>query len=481
MVIIMKLNYRRTFFIGLAFLSISAFWQMYDNIIPLILQGTFGIGETVTGMIMAADNVLALFLLPLFGSLSDKVDTRAGKRMPFIVGGTLLAVIFLLLLPVADRNGNLAFFVISLFLLLISMGMYRSPAVALMPDLTPNKLRSKGNAIINLMGAVGGVYTLIMIKLLVGGGARSDYMPLFLSVAALMVLSVGILVITINEKKIKARMEAERKAWGEEEESDAETFDRGEKEEGGTEISDKMSEGGAEVPDRRAEGRTEVPGGRAEAGSPGKVSGEKTAMPGEVKRSMVFLLASIFFWFTAYNAVTTAFSRYTKVVWKLEGGGFADCLMVATVAAIISYIPIGNIASKIGRKKTILGGIVLMSICYLAAIFANAYHPVINIAFAAIGIGWAAINVNSYPMIVEMGRGRDIGKFTGTYYTFSMAAQIFTPILSGFLLENVSYRTLFPYAFAFSTLAFFTMWQVRHGDVRPDRKKSVLENFDVDD
>ena len=166
----MKLNYRRTFLIGLAFLSICAFWQMYDNIIPLILQNTFGIGETVTGAIMAADNVLALFLLPVFGALSDRVDTKFGKRMPFIVGGTVLAVIFLMILPAADRSENLVLFVIALFALLVSMGLYRSPAVALMPDLTPNKLRSKGNAVINLMGAVGGVYTLIMIKLLVGKG-----------------------------------------------------------------------------------------------------------------------------------------------------------------------------------------------------------------------------------------------------------------------------------------------------------------------
>lgn len=436
----MKLNYRRTFFIGLAFLSISAFWQMYDNIIPLILQGTFGLGETITGVIMAADNVLALFLLPLFGSISDRVDTRIGKRMPFITGGTILAVLFLMLLPIADKSANLPLFVGALFALLISMGLYRSPAVALMPDLTPNKLRSKGNAIINLMGAVGGVYTLIMIKLLVGKGEHPDYLPLFVSVAALMVIAVGVLLITINEKKVKAKMEAEIRAYEESAGVIVETEDVAEQE-----------------------------------------AGEKAPMPKAVKRSMIFLLASIFLWFTAYNAVTTAFSRYTKVVWKMEGGGFADCLMVATVAAIISYIPIGNISSRIGRKKTILGGITLMSVCYFAAIFANAYHPVINVAFAAIGIGWAAINVNSYPMIVEMSKGCDIGKFTGTYYTFSMTAQIFTPILSGFLLENISYRTLFPYALLFSVLAFVTMIQVRHGDARPDKKKSVLENFDVDD
>lgn len=451
----MKLNYKRTVLIGLAFLSICAFWQMYDSIIPLILQNTFGIGETLTGAIMAADNVLAIFLLPLFGALSDKTDTRFGRRMPFIVTGTVLAVIFLMLLPIADRQVNVVLFIISLFALLVSMGLYRSPAVALMPDLTPNKLRSKGNAIINLMGAVGGVYTLIMIKLLVGKGDRPDYMPLFVSVAALMVISVGILVITISEKKVKTKVAAEIKAYEDSTGLKVETEDTIEEE--------QLLEAEKNSSD----------------GNMGKTV--KMQMPPEVKRSMAFLLASIFLWFTAYNAVTTAFSRYTKVVWHLEGGGFADCLMVATVAAILSYVPIGNLAGRIGRKKTILVGIVLMSICYFAAIFVGQYHGLVNVAFAVIGIGWAAINVNSYPMIVEMSKGSDIGKFTGTYYTFSMAAQILTPILSGFLLENVSYRTLFPYAFVFSVLAFITMTQVRHGDARPDKKKSLLENFDVDD
>ncbi len=443
----MKLNYKRTVLIGLAFLSICAFWQMYDSIIPLILQNTFGIGETLTGVIMAADNVLAIFLLPLFGALSDKADTRLGKRMSFIVTGTVLAVIFLLLLPIADRKVNMVLFIVSLFALLVSMGLYRSPAVALMPDLTPNKLRSKGNAIINLMGAVGGVYTLIMIKLLVGKGERPDYMPLFVSVAALMAVSVGILAITISEKKVKAKVAQEVREYEDRTGLKVETEDT------------------VEAEEAAAEGKESV----------------KHQMPAEVKRSMGFLLASIFLWFTAYNAVTTAFSRYTKVVWHLEGGGFADCLMVATIAAILSYVPIGNLAGRIGRKKTILVGIVLMSGCYFAAIFANQYHALINVAFAVIGIGWAAINVNSYPMIVEMSKGSDIGKFTGTYYTFSMAAQILTPVLSGFLLEKVSYRTLFPYAFVFSVLAFITMMQVHHGDTRPDKKASVLEHFDVDD
>lgn len=435
-----KLNYKRTFFIGLAFLSISGFWQMYDNIIPLIMQNTFHFGESVTGIIMALDNVLALFLLPIFGALSDKVDTRFGKRTPFIVIGTCIAVTLVMLLPLADRTENVVLFVVALFGTLLAMGLYRSPAVALMPELTPNALRSKANAIINLMGAVGGVYTLIMIKLLVGDGDRPDYMPLFTSVAAMMVIAVGILVITIREKSLKERLIAS-----------GELEDPAVAETSALEEADKASEN----------------------------SGVK--MTPEVKRSFAFMLASIFLWFTAYNAVTTAFSRYTRVVWHLEGGGFADCLMVATVAAIIAYIPIGHIASKIGRKKTILAGIVLMSICYLSAIFLVEFHPVINIAFGLIGIGWAAINVNSYPMIVAMSKGYDIGKFTGTYYTFSMSAQIITPILSGILLENISYRTLFPYALVFSCLAFITMLQVKHGDVKPAKKISVLENFDVED
>lgn len=435
----MKLSYKRTVLIGLAFLSIAGFWQIYDSIIPLMLQNSFHLGETATGALMAMDNVLAIFLLPLFGLLSDKMDTRIGKRMPFILGGTFLAVIFLMILPAADKAQNLLLFIIILFALLLAMGLYRSPAVALMPDLTPNHLRSKANAVINLMGAVGGVYALIMIKFLVGPGERPDYFPLFASVGGLMVVAVLVLFLAIKERKVSVQVEAEVKAYE-------------------SVSGEKVKAAVIETVER----------GKAEP------------LPGDVKKSMIFLLLSIFLWFAAYNAVTTAFSRYTRVVWHMEGGGFADSLMVATIAAIISYIPIGSLASKIGRKKTIMAGIVLMSICYFAAIFAGTYHSLINVAFALIGIGWAAINVNSYPMIVEMAKGSDIGKFTGTYYTFSMAAQIVTPILSGFLLEKVSYRTLFPYAFAFSAAAFLTMLNVRHGDSRPEKKEG-LENFDIED
>lgn len=186
-------------------------------------------------------------------------------------------------------------------------------------------------------------------------------------------------------------------------------------------------------------------------------------------------------WFAAYNAITTAFSRYAVQVWGLKGGSFANALMVATGVAIVSYIPIGIISSKFGRKKTIIGGIILMSISYFAGFLFTEYSRWINMVFAFTGIGWAAINVNSYPMVVEMSHSCDVGKYTGYYYTFSMAAQIVTPILSGYLLENVSYRTLFPYSVLFSLLSLCTMIFVRHGDSKPLKNASKLEVFNIED
>ena len=424
----MKLDYKRTFFLGLAFLSVSAFWQLYDNIIPLMLQNTFGIGETMTGTVMALDNVLALFLLPFFGALSDRTDTKLGKRTPYIVGGTIAVVVFMLLIPIADNIKSFPLFFVSLGAVLFAMSTYRSPAVALMPDLTPKPLRSRANSVINLMGAVGGIITLISISLLVPKEASPSYMPVFTVIAVLMVAAVAVMLLTIKEKKLGERVKSE-------------------------------------YPDEEEDEKNE----------------SSKDMPSDVRRSLNFILASIFLWFTAYNAVTTAFSRYAARVWGLQGGSFANALMVAMGAAIISFIPIGILASRIGRKKTILAGITLMSLSYIAGFMFINYSPMINVVFAFTGIGWAAINVNSYPMVVEMSKSGDVGKYTGLYYTFSMSAQIMTPILSGFLLENVSYRTLFPYSVVFSVFSLITMLQVKHGDSRPPKKKSALDHYDVED
>lgn len=425
----MKLNYKRTLLIGLAFMSICAFWQMYDNIIPLILQQTFHMNETLTGVIMAMDNVLAVFLLPFLGSLSDKVDTKFGKRTPFIVVGTALAILFMSFLPIADRTQNLMMFIIALFFLLISMGLYRSPAVALMPDLTPKPLRSQANALINLMGTLGGVYTLILISLLVSDEDRPDYTALFVGVGLIMVTAVVLLGLTIREKKLAAEIAA-------------------------------MEEDCAEAENA-------------------EVSSRASLAP-EVKRSLFLILLTIFLWFMGYNAVTTAFSRYVRNVWGVTGGGFANCLMVATVAAVIGYVPIGQISAKVGRKKCIQGGLAIVLVSFLAAALFTQYHPIINVGFVLIGLGSAAVTVNTLPMVVEMCKSGDVGKYTGLYYTFSMSAQIVTPILSGAVMQYISYRALFPYCALFVVLAIVAVGLVKHGDNRPEPKKNVLENFDVD-
>jgi Na+/melibiose symporter-like transporter len=319
------------------------------------------------------------------------------------------------------------------------MGIYRSPAVSLMPDLTPAPHRSSANAIINLMGTLGGIYILVMIKVLLkeaADPAQTNYIPLMLSLVLFMVVAVAVVFLTINERKIKEQIQKEGGLY-----SLGETFEE--------KAADTAKHG--------------------------------DNMPPEVKKSLIFLLLSVFLWFTAYNAVTTAFSRFVAEVWDLHNNAYATCLLVATIAATLSYIPIAFVSSKIGRKKTILIGIALMGASYVITGLYPGFSSSINIFFALVGIGWASINVNSYPMVVEMSKAGDIGKYTGTYYTFSMAAQVFTPIFSGFLLENISYRTLFPYAFIFSALAFVTMLMVKHGDVKPPRKDSILENFDVDD
>ena len=444
----MKLNNKRTVLVGLAFLSICAFWQMYDNVVPLILTKTFHLNETFSGAIMAADNILALFLLPFFGTLSDRTNTKLGKRTPYILGGTLAAVILLNLLPLIDNSyyaaasaGKMIAFIVVLGLLLISMGTYRSPAVALMPDVTPKPLRSRANAIINLMGAVGGIIYLAIAAVMypnskVLGLDHVNYQPLFIVVALIMAVSIIVMKLTINEPKLVAEnqaLEAEHPEWN-------------------------LAE---------------------DDGSGNEV------LPANVKRSLGFLLASIALWFIGYNGITTWFTTYVDKVMGQGLGGASTCLLIATGGAIISYIPIGSLAHKVGRKKTIMIGIVMLASCFAAGYFlTTAFHSInaiMFVVFALVGFAWAAINVNSLPMVVEMCRGSDIGKFTGYYYTASMAAQVVTPILAGTLMRSISYKVLFPYAAIFVFLSFLTMTQVKHGDAEKKIKKGLEAFEDMED
>jgi len=444
----MKLNNKRTILVGLAFLSISAFWQMYDGIVPLILTNTFHLNETFSGAIMAADNILALFLLPLFGSLSDKTDTRIGKRMPYILFGTGCAIILINILPLIDNSYannpssfKLLSFVIVLALLLVAMGTYRSPAVALMPDVTPKPLRSKGNAIINLMGAVGGLLYLIVAAVMypnskVQGLAHVNYQPLFIVVSSIMFIAIAVLFLSIKEPRLTAEnkaLEARHPEWN---------------------LARDDGSG-------------------------------NDVLPAEVKRSLGFLLASIALWFAGYNGVTTWFTTYVSVVMGQSLGGASTCLLVATAGAIVSYIPVGAVASRVGRKKTIQFGVILLAVCFALGYVLTTTYDSINlimfVVFALVGLAWASINVNSLPMVVEMCRGSDIGKFTGFYYTASMTAQVITPVVAGFLLRNVGYTVLFPYAAFFVSMSFVTMLFVRHGDAKAELKSGLAAFEDMDD
>ena len=439
----MKLNTKRTVLVGFAFLSICAFWQMYDNLVPKILTETFGIGESISGVIMAADNVLALFLLPLFGGISDKCKSKLGRRRPFILYGTLAAVVLMMALPLLTDSFHAepamwktACFVITLGLLLITMGTYRSPAVALMPDVTPKPLRSKANAIINLMGTLGGIIYLLLTTFLYKTTSDEyiSYLPLFVIVGGIMLGGMAVVMLFVNEPKLVAEQKK---------------YEEAHPEENYTTIT---------------------------------VNGEK--LPPEVKKSLSFILASIALWFIAYNGVSTWFSVYASASWNMSLGQANTCLTIATAGAIVTYIPSGAVASKFGRRKTIRLGALLLTTAFASAfvytLISDQFSPILFALFALVGIGWAFINVNSLPMVLEMCKGSEVGKFTGLYYTFSMSAQIATPIVAGWLLENVGYRTLFPYAAIFALASFFTMGFVKHGDSEVQTKKG-LEAFDLDD
>lgn len=426
----MKLNYKKVIFVGFAFFLITAFWQAYDKTIPLILTYKFNLNQTLSGLIMAMDNVLAVFLLPLFGALSDKTKSKFGKRTIFIFGGTILSILFFVFLPIV---GNIWLFITVLFFTLLSMATFRSPAVALMPDVTCKPLRSKGNAIINLVGTVGGLSVLglgMFIK--VGEQTMENLMPYYLAVCGIMLLGLAIFLVFVRENK-----------WADQMLRDTEQY--------------------FPEPEEEKEAQT----------------GGKLSKP-ELK-SLLLILGSVALWYMGYNAITSKYSLYAD---KVLHQSYDLTLLIAQAAAIVSYLPVGIIATKIGRKTTILAGVIMLASAFFFAMFirSNSSPIIMYLLFSLAGIGWATINVNSFPMVVELAKAGDLGKYTGWYYTASMSAQVLTPILSGAIMDLCgNMLPLFPYAFVCVAFAFVTMFFVKHGDSKPMKNKSILESFDIDD
>ena len=520
----MKLNYKRTILVGFAFFLICAFWQAYDNTIPLILTNKFGMSQTWSGVIMAADNILALFMLPLFGAISDKCTHRKGRRTPFIVMGTLIAAVALICLSFIDNTqlkhlgdaaniddpaalsaiyesqadeqlitphgdkfvlreqfteeeftairsrlisedgtavtnpdytnyvtparqayawqvtaehpGTLVFFILVLLIILIAMATFRSPAVALMPDVTVKPLRSKANAVINLMGSAGGILVLALGMVFATSAVRNSlmsYTGYFGVIAAIMLAALVIFLLTVREVEWAQQMQRDSVEYGVEE--------------------------------------------AAEDGTPQE---ERKLSVGEVK-SLIFILLSIVLWFFGYNAVTSKYSVYASNILHKD---YNLTLIIAQAAAIVAYLPVGIISSRVGRKKAIQAGVIMLTVAFGVAGFLHAESPtmLMNAMFALAGIAWATINVNSFPMVVELSSGGNVGKYTGFYYTASMAAQVATPMLSGLLMDKWGMRVLFPYATVFVALAFVTMLFVHHGDSKPEAVMGLeaLENLEND-
>ena len=465
----MKLNYKRTILVGMAFFLISAFWQAYDAIIPLILTNHFGLPQTASGTVMSIDNVLAVFLLPIFGALSDKVNTRFGKRTPFIFIGSVIAMVSFVALTFIDNyqlakvvaagipevaqagaNDELIRkltveltianpapfigFIASLLVVLLAMATFRSPAVALMPDVTVKPLRSKANAIINLTGTAGAM--LVLALGIVFATSKNHYMQYtgyVVAVVGIMLIGLVVFLFTVKEKK-----------W-----------------------ADEMAEKSVRL-------------GLEESADEEAANTEKRKLSRAEMTSLLLILASVALWYIGYNSITSKYSVYAT---NILGFDFNLTLIIAQAAAIVSYIPVGIIASKIGRKKTILAGIIILASAFFIGNFITPNTPelVMYPVFILAGIGWATINVNSFPMVVELAKGGDIGKYTGYYYTASMSAQIVAPILSGYLYDLIGMRLVF---FAFGTifvlLSFVTMFFVKHGDSKEIVKKDLLEQLDVD-
>ena len=454
----MKLNYKRTLLVGMAFFLISAFWQAYDAIIPLILTNHFGLPQTASGVVMSFDNVLAVFLLPLFGALSDKVHTKYGKRTPFVFFGTIAAVISFFVLTFIDNYQltkiaslssasltatddmrakafaltmqnplPLVGFIATLLVVLLAMATFRSPAVALMPDVTVKPLRSKANAIINLTGTLGGIIVLVLgIVFATSKKHYMQYTPYVASVCSIMLIGLIIFMLTVKENK-----------WADEMTADS--------------IKYKLEEVTEE----------------------GKANGGKLSRP--ELRSLLLILASVALWYVGYNSITSKYSVYATNILHFD---FNLTLIIAQAAAIVSYIPVGIISSKLGRKKTILAGVLILAAAFGGGFFVTPETPefIMYPIFILAGIGWASINVNSFPMVVELARGGDTGKYTGYYYTASMSAQILAPILSGFLYDLVGMREMFfSFGCIFVLFSFATMFFVKHGDSKPADMESALE------
>lgn len=553
----LKLDYKKTIKVGFAFAIIQCFWVVYDYVIPLLIDNAFGLSNAMRGLIMGLDNLLALFMLPLFGKISDNCKSKYGRRTPFIVLGTLAAIVLMIFIPVTtasqlkeanvirndletrfvedaafrqekltefyddaesgenkyiskivfdelsgkiskeefvnlttdDEAGyfnrfakdgmnryindqvynqvtkqhsvRLVFFILILFLVLVAMGTYRSPAVALMPDVTPKPLRSQANAVINLAGGVGGAIATItyMVGFLIN---ENGYVGIYIANA----LSMGILLLCfiklVNEPKMVDECRRICEEYGITDEDDE-----------AVDLREQEAEDGVTA-DKAADETV--------------LSTEKQKLKKSKTISFLLILASIFMWFMGYNAVSSNLSIY--IVNVLGCTPFIGTVVSAASMAVsaVAFIPVGMLAVKIGRKKSIMLGLLFATVSFVCVFLF--IKPQWGISVKAImfalfyliaGFGLIVVNVNTFPMVVELSSAKDVGKYTGYYYMATMSAQAITPYIGGLFMDHLSNRSLFAYSAVCVIISIVLMALVKHGDSKPLPKKKVYEMMeDVD-
>lgn len=634
----LRLDYAQTFKVGFAFAIIMIFWTAYDFVVPLLLEHAYGLSNTVRGLIMGLDNLLSLFMLPLFGKISDnakgKLVRKWGRRTPFIVIGTIASVILMVFVPVstlgqqekamdiengylarldedafmeerltdfwekggnyADRDymamnnidkeqflairydadftatkaflgmlgattykydgaevalddavpedlaytlydwngdgsltyddiriGNenydkfaatgmntwisdqiynqatntaeghksIAIYMVILLLVLIAMATFRSPAVALMPDVTPKPLRSQGNAVINLCGGVGGAIAFLIYTVVLFGERLENYVIIFASVAAGMLLLLAGFLAFVREKKMVDRCHEICKEYGITDEDEAAAERAEDAAAAGENVaSDENVVADEDVASEQPEQAEVSP----EVLEMAKAKTRKLRSPKEWWEaksgserakfiSFLLILGSIFMWFMGYNAVSSNLSVYTTKALNLDAGVASIISGISMGISAIAFIPVGYMAAKLGRRKTIMIGLAMAIVSFLL-IFAfvkpdsNALVPAALFAlfYLISGFGLIIINVNTLPMVVELSTDATVGQYTGYYYVATMSAQAVTPMFAGMVMDAFEDKGLFIYSAIFIALSIILMAFVKHGDSRPVGKGKKL-------
>lgn len=602
----MKLNYKRTIKVGLAFAIIMLFWTAYDFVVPLLLERAFGLSNSLRGVVMGIDNVLSLFLLPIFGKWSDNINTKRGKRTPFVFIGTILSVVIMIFVPITassqlkdakslrnkiyavettadftyeasdgrvytsadefytmmyetesksgvgyaysdhdylklnDKNSlekylevahygvteikkdggkyyryettiiypsriteaveiteaeykeikahneeyqrfvepgiavfaseevntkitkvhpeRIGIYLAVLFLVLVAMASFRSPAVALMPDVTPKPLRSQANAMINLMGGIGGAIAFVIYT---AGFIIADnpFTQIFAVCAAAMVLLLVAFLFLVNEPKYVEECKKECEAYG-------------------ISNDDEAVELGAPA-------KEEEQGENAEVISAEELAARKKKHERAFKRSFFFILASTFMWFMGYNAISSNLSVYCTKVLNQSAGVASIISGVSMAVSAIAFIPVGILAVKIGRRKSVLLGFSLAVVSFvLVFLFVRPDHMakyLFAIFYLIAGFGLIITNVNTFPMVLELSSSSSVGKYTGYYYISTMSAQAVTPFISGLVMDYFEDQYLFLYSAVCVVIAFVFMFFTRYGDSKPVPAKSALEYLGAGD